>query len=331
MFHSARLKLTAWYLFIIMLISMFFSMAFYNGATREIYRFIHRIEHDQEESFVFRPPPPVSIQELQDSEQRLLVTLVVINLSILFIAGGSGYFLAGRTLRPIKDMVDEQNRFITDSSHELRTPLTALRSEMEASLLENSLTVKGAKKLIKSNLEEVVNLQVLSDNLLQLAQYQKQNTKPEFKEVSLLQVIEDALKKVTAVAKGKNISNHNTIDDATLKGNAHDLCELFVILLDNAIKYSAEKTTVTLTSEKQDHSIVIEVTDEGIGIDPKDISHIFDRFYRANKSRSKSAAAGYGLGLSIAKNIVQEHKGTIAVESKVGKGTTFTLQLPVNS
>lgn len=332
MFQSARIKLTAWYLLIIISISTIFSLAFYNVATREVRRIIHTQQLRAEESYVSPfdelPLNAPRLQDLEDSEQRLKITLIIINGAIFFIAGGAGYFLAGRTLRPIKDMVDEQNRFITDASHELRTPLTAMRSEIEASLLEKNITVSEAQKLISSNLEEVITLQSLTDDLLQLAQLQKNQVKPLFKQLSLLQIVEDTLKRITPLARKKHISIHNTVDDSIIIGNEHDLGELFTILLDNAVKYSPKNSNISVKSQRQDHSIIITITDQGIGIRDEDLPHIFDRFYRADKSRTKSDVGGSGLGLAIAKNIVDEHHGSIQVKSKVSKGTTFTIHLP---
>ncbi len=331
MFHSARLKLTAWYLLIIMLVSIFFSLAFYNVSTQEIQRVLRRIEMREVNpaAGLFPQPLPLSqaaVNELTESEQRLQIVLILINAGILVAAGGAGYFLAGRTLRPIQNMVDEQNRFIADASHELRTPLTALRSEMEAALLEKNMAVKNAKILITSNLEEVINLQAISDNLLQLAHTQQ--AQPIFQEISLLQIIEDTLKKITPLAKERHITIDNEVEDVSLEGNASNLRQLFVILLDNAIKYSPEKTTVSLTSGRLAQGVSVNISDQGIGMSDIDLPHIFDRFYRVDKSRSKTTINGYGLGLSIAKKIIEMHKGTISIKSKIGKGTTFTVTLP---
>jgi two-component system, OmpR family, sensor histidine kinase CiaH len=330
MFQSARIKLTVWYLLIIMLVSLLFSIAFYNVSSREIER-ITRRNQVRLMLIPFDPnlPPTLGIDDLQEVQQRLQLLLILINISIFFGAGISGYFLAGRNLLPIKEMVDEQNRFITDASHELRTPLTALRSEMEAVLLEKHLNEIQAKKLVASNLEEVINLQSLSDNLLQLTQFQKHNNNKLFLEISLLSIIEDSLKKITPLAKKKQITINNNIDDAIIKANSHDLGELFVILLDNAIKYSPKNSKIALKSKKIDHQIIITISDQGIGIDNKDLIHIFDRFYRADASRTKTLANGYGLGLAIAKKIVDEHKGKISVKSEVNRGSEFIIQLPI--
>jgi signal transduction histidine kinase len=114
-------------------------------------------------------------QMIQQSRARIILILLVVDGCILLLAGFAGYFLAGRTLAPIKQMMDDQNRFITDASHELRTPLTALKSSIEVTLRDKQLTTKVAKEVLESNLEEVNNLQALSDNLIQLTQYPNGN------------------------------------------------------------------------------------------------------------------------------------------------------------
>lgn len=263
---------------------------------------------------------------IAETKQRILLTLTAANAGILVITGGLGYFLAGRTLKPIREMIDEQNRFITDASHELKTPLTALRSEFEVAILdERKLQLKEAKHLIRSGFEEIVNLQVLAENLLELTHQQKKIISLKTEDTSLLEIIEAALKRVIPLARKRQIAINNQVDDFVLKGETQSLAELFVILLDNAIKYSDKNSDITLTSKQTDHHIEVAVKDAGIGIDEKDIPHIFDRFYRADKSRSKTP--GYGLGLSIAKKIVETHKGTISVHSSK-KGTIFTVLLP---
>lgn len=160
MFESARLKLTAWYLLIIMLISMLFSAAIYNIATREIQFVIHRMQYEQyrqqKEGFPGRSGPQIqfTIEELEAVKDRLKYQLFFINAVIFFTAGGAGYFLAGRTLRPIKSMIDEQNQFISSASHELRTPIATMRAEMEGSLLEKNIADKDARKLINTGVTQ---------------------------------------------------------------------------------------------------------------------------------------------------------------------------------
>jgi len=337
MFKSARIKLTAWYLLIIMVISIAFSMVIYRVSILELerlsrlqrFRFERRVEQEWPD-FGTHPLPPIIEQELiEETKRRLFFNLLFINAAILVISGGMGYFLSGKTLRPIKEMIDEQNRFITDASHELRTPLTSLKSEIEVNLRDKKLTLEEAKKLLASNLEEVNNLQILSDDLIKLTRYQKGDNGLVVAELSLTSIIEGSVKKVANLTKDKNIKIVNKIKDFTLEGNRQTLVELIIIFLDNAIKYSPENTEVTLTSQKTDRYVLISIADQGIGVEEKDVHHLFDRFYRADKSRTKFDVAGYGLGLSIAKQVVDRHNGSIKVKSKSGEGTTFTVQLPL--
>lgn len=331
MFQSARITLTAWYLVIIMLVSMFFSVAFYSVASSEIERVFHRMHNEQlrrERGFplnAYRQIP--SFEELDNAKQRLKFILLFINTTIFVLSGAASYFLAGRTLHPIQKMVDEQNRFISDASHELRTPLTALRSEMEANLLEK-MSVPKAKEIITSNLEEVISLQTLTDYLLDLTKYNNGNI--NFEKISLLKIVEDSLKKTIPLARKKHITISHTIADEYILGNAYNVKKLFIILLDNAIKYSQEKTNISLSSKVEKNLIHIKIQDQGIGIPKKDIPFIFDRFYRSDRSRTKYTVPGYGLGLAIAKKIVTEHYGRISVESTVGKGSTFSVTFPLS-
>ncbi len=334
MFHSARLKLTAWYLLIIMLVSISFSLVIYNMLHLEVQRFEMAQRFRIERRFIDRgaPPPPVSFRDtdlVKETEQRIALMLVVVNAGILVISGVFGYFLAGRTLKPIMEMVDEQNRFISDASHELRTPLTALKSSMEVHLRDKKLALSDAKNLIAGSIVEVDKLQVLSDSLLQLAQYQKSNHQTKFEKLDVAEAVNEAVKKITPLARKKDIVIAGDITKGEIEGNRYSLEELVVILLDNAIKYSPEKAKVTISAGRSDGNILISIRDKGPGIDKKDLPHIFDRFYRADSTRSKEKVSGYGLGLSIAKQIVEMHRGSISVESEAKKGTTFTVKLPV--
>lgn len=337
MFKKARLQLTAWYLLIIMAISMFFSISIYNRVNDE-YSHFERVQEAIQEEEELQALLPFNQQRaihqqfdpqlVQNARWRLIWSLSVINAIIFGLAGVSGYFLAGRTLRPIQLMVDEQKRFIADASHELRTPLTALRSEIEVGLRNKIMHTVQAKKLLSSNLEEVINLQVLSDNLLLLAQGGKVNPRAT-ERVVIADALESAMKKLNGLLTKKNVLITRQVDSVMITGMRDRIVELFVILLDNAVKYSHGKSTITILAKKTKTTAVITFLDTGIGIHEDDLPHIFDRFYRASKSRSKGSAPGYGLGLSIAKKIVTMHKGTITAKSEVGKGTAFTITLPL--
>jgi len=337
MFKSARIKLTAWYLLIIMFISICFSVLVFRIVSGEVNRFSQlqrlRFERDLGENpYLEQFHPPISFSQnpelILEVRNRLALILIITNLIILGISGILGYFLAGRTLRPIQIMVDEQNRFISDASHEFRTPLTALKSSMEVFLRDKEFKMDEAKLLIKGSIGDVDKLTALSTSLLDLAQYEKPNGSIKFEEVSLNAVIQESIARVAPLAKEKEISINSSLTESTFVGSKYSLIDLFVVLIENAVKYSKLKDSIEINSVLADGFVKVAIKDHGEGIDEKDIPHIFDRFYRADKSRSKSGISGYGLGLSIAKRIVSLHKGFILVESKLNEGTIFTVTLP---
>ena len=342
MFHSTRIKLTAWYLVIIMAISLFFSTFIYLGVTREFDRLLRiekfRNEHPElGERYIQRPvwdtdtiplPKPPDPALIQASKVRVVEGLAGINFIILLLSALAGYFLAGRTLRPIKNMVDEQNRFITDASHELNTPLTSLKTSIEVNLRDKKLNLDKAKEVLLSNLEEVNSLQALSDELIKITQYQKANGNFKLDKVNIANIINAAVLKIKPQADKKQIKISTKTLKSFVSADERSLTELFTILLDNAVKYSPQKTTIELRVENLDSKIKIIVKDNGIGIDKGELSFIFDRFYRTDKSRTKQQVLGYGLGLSIAKRIVSLHGGSLSVESIKGKGSKFTVTIP---
>lgn len=327
-----------------MSISIFFSFGMYKVLTIEVERFarIQQFRLEKEPRGIHMAPPPdvefhypisdvYSTQLVNDIKRRIILNLLATNLVILSLSAILGYLLSGKTLKPIKQMVDEQNRFITDASHELRTPLTALKSSMEVFLMDPKTDVNEAKTLIKESINDVDNLTALSDSLLQLAQYEKPNGNLKMEEMSILESINEALNKLEPLAKNKHISISKNEDDYKIVASKNAIKDVFKVLIENAIKYSNDGGKIEITAKKSDGYVQISIKDDGIGIDQKDISHIFDRFYRADKSRSDSKRTGYGLGLSIAKRIVDNHKGNISVESIINKGSTFTVKLPVKA
>lgn len=330
-FNDARIKLTAWYLVIIMLISILFSLAIYKGTEYELDLHLQRHEalverfgEDIEDSELLTP------SDNEEIRRRVVISLIAANGIIFLIAGGVGYFLAGRTLKPIKDMVDEQSRFIADASHELRTPLTAMRTSLEVNLRDKKLSLP-IKSLLQIYLKEVGSLQRLSDSLLELARIQKPNLDLKFNDVYTQEVIEEVCKKIQPLALEKNVVIKKKIENVAVYGNRKGLVDLLTAILDNAIKYSKKKGEILIAVFKENGRVKVKVKDNGIGIARDDLPHIFDRFYRADQSRTRGSEGGFGLGLSIAKEIAELHGGHIDVVSAVNKGSTFTVSLPAQS
>lgn len=333
MFHFARLKLTAWYLLMIMLVSIFFSIVIYANVDRELTR-LERIQEESraraEEYFGYAPPARVTtiIEStfINEARNRLLWDLAILNACIFLASGWVGYFLAGRTLLPIKLMIDVQSRFLGDASHELKTPLTAIRTENEIYLRSHKKTLRKSDEIVKSNLEEVVRLQHLTDSILELSKLEKIGHKLPFEKFDIMSVISESVESLSKIASSRRVRLLVKARKTEISGNKKSIKELINILLDNAIKYSPQNSKVVIKGMKKNNFAILKVEDQGIGISTNDQKHIFERFFRADKSRSGST--GYGLGLSIAKEIVDIHKGTIKVKSGK-KGTVFTVELPL--
>ncbi len=347
MFRSARVKLTYWYVLIIFCVSTLFSTALYFSFVRELERGLSRTQLRvlaQERGIVLpeylserleKLDPglqqalkrQILDQELKEAKHTIKFHLLVINGIILVFSAGAGYLLAGKTLRPIQIAMEEQRRFVADASHELRTPITALKTSLEVFGLSKKPSLKEAQELIEDNLDEVKNLERLVTKLLELATYQSSRKQLHLSTVVLADFVEKTTKKFNAVFTEKEITFSTKITLTKAQFDADKIKELITILLDNASKYTPQKGTVELTIQKRLRDVQIMVADSGSGISGKDRERLFDRFFRADVARSRRAG-GFGLGLSVAKEIVELHGGTIsAQESKLG-GAAFVVNLP---
>lgn len=332
---SPTLRLTSWYVLLIMSVSVFFSVALYEIGMREVDTGLRRqatIFHDR---ITFLGPPQFDptnddflLAQSNEVEHRLRVTLFLINTVIFFAGGGLSYLFAKRTLRPIEENLELQRRFTADASHELRTPLTAMRTELEVTLRSAQTAPEEYRKVIGSTLEEVQRLQDLSSRLLRLAQHDGP-IQVDLATVSMAGVWQDAVRLVRAEAEKKHIQLIVPPQEAAVRAEHDGLVELLVIVLDNAIKYSPEHTTITLGLGAANGKAHLTIQDQGVGIAAPDLPHVFERFFRADASRTSQHAAGYGLGLPIAQQIVQRYKGTISLTSAVGRGTTVHITLPL--
>ncbi len=327
---SPYLRLTAYYVAIVMAISVGFSLVVYRVSAVEIDRGLAR--QGREFNNIGEPfgIPTTQfdnfrLQQIAESKNSLRDKLVYSNLLILVVFSFASYYLAKLAMRPIEEANEAQNRFTADASHELRTPLTAIRAETEVALRDKNMTLGEAKGLLRSNIEEVTKLEELSDALLKLAQYRDSQIK--FNSINLSEIIVEAYEKLQSLAEKKEIVFENNLENINVRGEKQSLTELFVILLDNAIKYSPKNSKIKISTKKEGKRAIVSVKDSGVGIKASDLPHIFDRFYRADSSRAKIKANGYGLGLSLAKQIVNLHGGKIHAKSTQGKGSEFFVEL----
>lgn len=335
MFSRTLFKLTALYLGIMMAICIIFSVPIYQLSVNELNHSLRlpepvfdilRNEEDYDSSV--RKQVAQEYQQLyQHAKKRILNRLVLVNFIILVGGGFVSYYLAKRTLLPIEEAHESMKRFTADASHELRTPITAMQTENEVALMDSKLTLAAAKDQLKSNMEELSKLTLLTEGLLRLARLEGGDLPKE--KISVNLIAEQAIENIVVVASKKDIKFKKALKTKdSVHGDSASLVEAVVILLDNAIKYSPKSSFVNVQTLHERGSALLKVTDKGPGIGKVDQEKIFERFYRGDASRTKSAAGGYGLGLAIAKNIVTAHGGSITVSSRVGKGSTFTIKLP---
>lgn len=333
--HRPALKLAGLYLAIMMFISLFFSLTIYQLSIQEVYRGFRRQENVIDQSPQLFLPKDLRNELLNQRDEQyenakadILGRLFIVNVTILIAGGFISYYLARRTIRPIEEARETQSRFIADASHELRTPMAVMQSEIEVALMDPKLSLKQAKEHLGSSLEELAKLINMSEGLLQLSQLE--DGLMVKKQIDTRDLIQDTVQSNKAIASKKKVKL-NLLNNPEIKVMADEegLRKVLNILLDNAIKYSPKNSEVKVNVVKdKDKNLVISVEDNGIGIKPVEIKNIFDRFYRADSARTKSGTGGYGLGLSIAKSIVDMHGGSIDVASVPDKHTTFSVILP---
>lgn len=264
------------------------------------------------------------LQQIEETKNDIALNLTIINILILIFGGLGSYFLAQRTLRPIEESLEAQTRFTADASHELRTPLTAMMTEIEVALRDKKLNLTDAKNLLESNLEEIEKLRALSEGLLTLSRHQN-GDKVEFTDVSLTEVAQEAIKKLEPIIVNTKSVVKVSGDANLIKGDRDSLVSLLMIFIDNSIKYSDGPAKVDIVVSESKKGRQIKISDHGMGIKATDLTHIFERFYRADTSRSKDVS-GYGLGLSIASQIINMHNASVSSKSEPGKGTTFVVR-----
>jgi signal transduction histidine kinase len=230
-----------------------------------------------------------------------------------------------QTLERLESLFTSQQRFLADVSHELRTPLTVIKGNVD--LMRRMKEVD--EESLNSIAQEAGRLTRLVGGLLMLAQAESGKLTLNLRPVELDMLITEVFQEMRVLAGSKVHVYLNEIDQVQVNGDRDRLKQVFLNLVANAIQYTPSGGDVFMSlSSVKDQARVI-VRDTGPGIPPEDLPHIFERFYRAEKSRTRSKVSGFGLGLSIAHWIVEHHGGKIEVDSKEGKGTTFAIWLPL--
>lgn len=262
--------------------------------------------------------------------RSLIYTFTIVAFFMLIIIFLISRFFANRSIQPIKEAFDKQKQFIADASHELKTPLTVINTNVDVLLSNKDDLIHNQSKWLYYIKSEAERMNKLTSDLLYLAQVDYSDVKMIFSDFNLSEAVEHIILTMEGVVFENNIALHYDIEpNLIVSGNIEQLKQVIMIFLDNAIKYTDKKGKINLVLNKAHNKINLSVTNTGKGIPEEHISKIFNRFYRTDKSRARDSG-GYGLGLSIAKAIVEQHNGKISVKSIVDKETTFTIELPKN-
>ncbi|MEE8369513.1 MAG: HAMP domain-containing sensor histidine kinase [Dehalococcoidia bacterium] len=260
--------------------------------------------------------------------ERLLFILGIGGGVALVLAVAGGFFVAGRALEPIQTAMGRQRAFVADASHELRTPLALIRASAEFVKRHPAQPVETNMAFLDDIIGETDRLNGIVGQMLTLARADDGRASLSLEDVDLNELAADAVRQMSLLAESKEIEIGLQVDGPLkVRGDQDRLRELVVILLDNAIKYSDPGTSVRVQLRPLSGRAQIQVSDKGRGIPAEALPHIFDRFYRVDKARSREMG-GAGLGLSIAKWIVDSHKGTIQVESEPQEGTRVAVEFP---
>lgn len=270
------------------------------------------------------------VTALYSGLQKATYALIFLGLLALVIATVIGHFMAGRAIIPMKEAYDKQKQFAADASHELRTPLAVVMASADLLLADPSIQNPFLKEILGDLKDEVKKMSKLVSDLLMVARSDNNALKVKMQKIDLGKLLEQNIRMMTPLAEKKEISLvGENFRKMILTGDEQKIKQLILILVDNAIKYTPNGGKVIVRHEKSESNrAIFSVQDSGIGIAPEDQEKIFERFYRVDKVRSREMG-GNGLGLAIAMEILKLHDGKIFVDSEVGHGTKFTVELKI--
>ena len=270
---------------------------------------------------------------------RLLLSLIIVGFSVLVVLVLVSYYFAGRSIKPVAESIRKQRQFISDASHELKTPLAIINSNAEAMMADGSATVASQRKWLDRIEEESDRMNKLIESLLYLAKSEEDDHK-EALPMDLSASAEMEINRVEAILfeRGIRLTFRRSREEIVVRGDGEKIRQAILILLDNAVKYTDKGGEVIVETGRRRSLGILRISNTGAGISEEDLPRIFDRFYRADRSRSSAGAqgveqagkrTGYGLGLSIARNIVERDRGRIDVSVDQGM-TVFTIGLPLD-
>jgi two-component system, OmpR family, sensor histidine kinase CiaH len=269
----------------------------------------------------------LDITDSQKTLQDLRVTFLAVSFILLVVIYYISRFYSNRSIKPIMEVWENQRQFIADASHELKTPLSIITANYDALLANQNETIISQMEWLDYMKIGTERMDKLINDLLALAKMENVSIMVDKAPFNISEIVINLMATMEAVLREKEITlTHSVEQNIMINSDCNMVTQLFTILYDNAIKYSDTNGSIDVTLKKSKNSITCQVKNSGKGIAPQDIPKIFDRFYRADSSRT-GENSGYGLGLSIAKTIVKRLGGEIAVESKENGWTIFTFKL----
>ncbi|OXS54265.1 two-component sensor histidine kinase [Cohnella sp. CIP 111063] len=258
---------------------------------------------------------------------NLIYTFAAVALVMLAVIYATSRYFANRSIAPVREAFDKQKRFIADASHELKTPLAVIQTNADVLLANETETIGEQAKWLHRIKSETERMKTLTNDLLYLTQMDDSKAETLHVPFNVSEAVESVVLAMEAVIFERSLSLDYTVEPGlTATGSAEQIKQVVMILLDNAIKYNRPDGTVGLTLRRHHGHIQLAVTNSGSGIPAEHLDKVFDRFYRTDASRSRKQG-GYGLGLAIAKSIVEQHRGKIQARSVPGETTTFVVQL----
>ncbi|MBW4841090.1 MAG: HAMP domain-containing histidine kinase [Paenibacillaceae bacterium] len=258
---------------------------------------------------------------------NLIYTFSAVGVGMLIALYFASRFFANRAIAPVKEAFDKQKQFIADASHELKTPLAIINTNADVLLSNPEETISRQAKWLHYIKSETERMSKLTRDLLYLTEMDDAKATVLFSRFDLSEAVESVLLTMEAVIFEKElVLNYDIEPGLTAYGNPEQIKQVVMILLDNAVKYTNPQGEIALSLKKQHNEAVLALTNTGEGIPPEHLPRIFDRFYRTDASRARKQG-GYGLGLAIAKSIVEQHKGRIYARSTLGQSTTFYIHL----
>jgi two-component system, OmpR family, sensor histidine kinase CiaH len=317
-FARATLRLAALFAVIVVLLIAASGIILYESVSTDLHNVITASPASGESE----------LDRVNQSVGHLRLQLIVVDGAIIIAVGAVGLWYARRTLRPIRDNVAAQSRFMADASHELRTPLAIMKADIEVAL-RGGQAGETAQPVLESGLEEVDRMSVIVDDLLTLSRIDAHQEELRFTEVDVAELVRGAAAELQMVAQrgGVALAMAAPGEDVIVSGDPAHLERALRNVIKNAVEASPRGGAVSLSVGREGANVRIAVSDEGAGIAAHDLEHIFERFYRTEDSRSRGSG-GSGLGLSIVQWTLHRHGGEIHTVSVLGEGTTMTISLP---